>query len=99
MGLLGAIGLFWMAGGFIANTLEARRLARRDPDCAEELPFKVTHAVMLSIIFLLLLGYGGHNLFRYNWLWFGSFQALAIHCIRNREESYLGGEQPELDFT
>jgi len=28
------------------------------------------------------MGLGGHNLYRYTWLWFGAFQAIALDCMR-----------------
>jgi hypothetical protein len=33
---------------------------------------------------MLFLGWAGHNLYRYNWLWLGAFQVIALHCIRQR---------------
>ena len=33
---------------------------------------------------LLFLGMSGHNLYRFHWVWFAAFQAVALHCIRMR---------------
>jgi hypothetical protein len=33
---------------------------------------------------LLLLGLGGHNLYRFHWQWFAAFQAIAVCCLRTR---------------
>jgi hypothetical protein len=38
--------------------------------------------VNLTVLLLLLMGLGGHNLYRYTWLWFGAFQAIALDCMR-----------------
>jgi hypothetical protein len=35
-------------------------------------------------VLLLLQGFGGHNLFRYTWLWYGAFQGIAMHCLACR---------------
>ena len=37
-----------------------------------------------AVVLLLFMGLGGHNLFRYNWLWFGAFQLIALHIARQR---------------
>jgi len=31
-----------------------------------------------------LQGWGAHNLYRYTWLWFGAFQAVALNCSRQQ---------------
>ena len=31
------------------------------------------------------MGAGGHNLYRYNWMWFGAFQAIAVYVARRRD--------------
>ena len=36
------------------------------------------------LVLLLVMGWAGHNLFRYNWQWFASFSAIAVHCLRAR---------------
>ena len=53
-------------------------LRNRKPDFL----YHVSRAVFLNVLLLLLMGWAGHNLFRYNWLWFAAFQAVALHCIR-----------------
>jgi hypothetical protein len=35
---------------------------------------------------------GGHNLFRYNWLWLGAFQAIALKCAQ--DESFDDDLEP-----
>ena len=37
-------------------------------------------AALVSVLMLLLMGWGGHNLFRYTWLWYGGFLIIARHC-------------------
>ena len=51
----------------------------------------------LAVVLLLLMGLGGHNLYRYTWLWFGAFQAVALDCLRRKaEESGAGGQKSEV---
>ena len=37
-----------------------------------------------GVILLLFFGLSGHNLLRYQWVWFAAFQAVAVHCVRRR---------------
>ena len=81
---LGLVGLTAWAGllvMFAWNMVEARRLARRG---GRGLPYYLCLSLCLSVLLMLLMGFSGHNLFRYNWLWFAAFQAIAVHCARLR---------------
>ncbi len=83
MGTLGVLALAGLLAAFWANTREARRLrvpARGGTDFSGE----VVRAVGLAVLLLLLQGMGGHNLYRYNWLWLAAFQAVALRCLRAR---------------
>ena len=59
--------------------------------------FLVSQAVFISLLLLLLMGLGGHNAFRYTWVWYAAFQGMAVvalkkktdDAIRNRAESSL----------
>jgi O-antigen ligase len=85
LGTLGALafaGLIWC---FWRNTAEARRFFRERPRAPRGFAFYVARAVGITIVLMLLLGWAGHNLYRYNWLWLAAFQAVALHCIRTRE--------------
>jgi O-antigen ligase len=94
LGLLGALAFLGLIACFTLNWLEARRLYREHlgmgpgPDgYPTDLPYHVTRAVFLNLLLLLLMGWAGHNLYRYNWQWFAAFQAIALHCIRLRVEA------------
>jgi O-antigen ligase len=79
MGVVGAVAFGGLVLCFLLNWFEARRHYRnRRPDFL----YQVSRAVSLNIVLLLLMGWAGHNLYRYNWLWFAAFQAIALHCIR-----------------
>lgn len=86
MGELGIFGLAVLIGFawcFVANYLEARQLYLPD-DRDEVFLYRVCVAGLLSCLLLFLLGWGGHNLGRYNWLWFGAFSSMAIYFLRER---------------
>jgi O-antigen ligase len=79
MGVLGALAFLAILLCFYLNWRETRRrYGGRKPDFL----YHVSRAVSLNILLLLLMGWAGHNLYRYNWLWFAAFQAVALHCIR-----------------
>ncbi len=100
MGLLGAFGLAAMLFCFLLNGLEMRRRYRGPPPAPRDFPFHLSRAVSTTVLLLLVMGIGGHNLFRYTWLWYGAFQAVALHGVRRRvaDTEWEGGrdESPEV---
>ena len=42
-------------------------------------------AIGTGVILLLIMGAVSHNLYRFTWVWFGAFQAIALHCLRTAE--------------
>jgi O-antigen ligase len=84
MGLCGAGSLLFMLACFLLNYLEARRIYRRHPGWAHDFPFYVARAGVVGVLLLLFQGCAGHNLYRFHWQWFAAFQAVALHCIRQR---------------
>jgi O-antigen ligase len=46
--------------------------------------YSVCVAALGTCLLLFLLGYGQHNLTRYNWLWCGAFTGAAVHFLRQR---------------
>jgi O-antigen ligase len=82
MGLVGVVALAGLLLAFWANGREGRRLRRQLPRDKMVFASEVARGVGLTILLLLLLGSAGHNLYRYNWMWFASFQAAALHCLR-----------------
>jgi len=84
LGTLGALALAGLIVCYLLNWLEARRSQRRRPDLPRDFAYYVSLAMALEVILLLFLGCAGHNLFRYQWVWFAAFQAVALHCVRKR---------------
>jgi O-antigen ligase len=84
MGLLGASGLLAIVSCFLLNWWESRRLARMTDTAETDITLQIAQAVGVNLILLLVMGWAGHNLFRYNWLWFATFSAISVHCMRSR---------------
>jgi hypothetical protein len=84
MGLLGILTfgpvvlLLWWNARWIKATY------RRLPEWNRDFLYYVGGAVGLALLLLLFLGFGGHNLFRYSWLWYGGFVIIARQCIQQR---------------
>jgi len=88
LGSLGAIALLGMLLAFALNAWEVRRLAR-NYGWKEAFPDRLSQAVSLSVLLMLVMGFGSHNLYRYTWMWFGAFQGIALHCLRLRSRMPL----------
>lgn len=83
LGLVGGVALGLMVTFFLLNWRLANRLRSGPNDFA----YQLTRAVAYIVILLLVMGWAGHNLFRYNWQWFAAFQAIAIHVLWVRAET------------
>lgn len=86
MGTLGALALAAYVMCFVLNWLEIRRHYLRNPRQPRDFLFFLSRNMAILLILLLVLGWSGHTLYRYNWRWFAAFQAIAVHCVRKREQ-------------
>jgi O-antigen ligase len=90
LGTLGALAFLFLVYCFIKNWMESRSRLRalgwqpRRPDFASA----VSRSIGVTVVLLLVMGWAGHNLYRYNWQWFAAFQAIALHCLRSRAAAY-----------
>jgi O-antigen ligase len=90
-GTLGALTLLSVVLCFLANGWEARNLRRSLGGEVGRFPANLSAAIMMALMLLLIKGYSDHNLYRYTWLWFGAFQAIAVGCLRDRyREAMIG---------
>lgn len=83
LGLLGAVALLLFVLGFWLNWRETRRLVPLVQ--LNDFAYHLSRAVSINIVLLLVMGWAGHNLFRYNWQWLAAFSAIAVCCLRKRE--------------
>jgi hypothetical protein len=86
MGTLGALALAAYVVCFILNWMEIRRHYLRNPRQPRDFLFYLSRNMAILLVLLLVLGWSGHTLYRYNWRWFAAFQAIAVHCVRKREQ-------------
>jgi O-antigen ligase len=84
LGTLGAIALLGLLAAFYGNARDMRRLRQECPELSETFAFRVSRAVSVTVVLLLIVGLAGHNLFRYTWMWFGAFQIIALHVATQR---------------
>jgi O-antigen ligase len=85
VGLAGGVGMLALVVCFFLNWAEARKLVRAEgTGPPTDFAYQVTRVLSYTIVLMLILGWSGHNLFRYNWQWFAAFQAIALTCIRQR---------------
>jgi len=81
LGTLGAVAFGMVVLCFFVNYLDMRRICRQEPNFRDTFPARLIQSVAVAVILLLLLGLAGHNLYRYTWLWFGAFQAIALATL------------------
>jgi O-antigen ligase len=84
LGIMGALALLLLVICYTLNWLESRRWAARAGDRVPSFATLVSQAIGLNIVLLLVMGFAGHNLYRYNWQWLAAFGAIALHCLRHR---------------
>jgi hypothetical protein len=85
LGELGSLGVVAFCGvlwAFAANGREIRRLYRQYVAPEGSFSYHLGTAILVTVLLLLVMGMGGHNLYRYTWFWYGTFQALAVWCLR-----------------
>jgi O-antigen ligase len=81
LGTAGLVAFLFLLGGFFANHFY---LVRRS-ESRDALPLPTGKAVMAALSVLLLLGCAGHNLYRYQWLWFAAIQIIAVRVAGSSE--------------
>jgi O-antigen ligase len=96
LGSLGTLGWIVVLFCFLGNWLETRRNHRQLRGQVPDFPYLVSRAVALDVALLLLMGFAGHNLYRYNWLWLAAFQVGALHCLRVKQTQRQTDPRPVL---
>jgi O-antigen ligase len=82
LGTAGGIALLAIILGFCVNMRQAWRFRRARPELGGSFLYRTCLAAFVTIPLLLLLGLGGHNMFRYTWLWYGAFQVIALRLLQ-----------------
>jgi O-antigen ligase len=84
MGTLGAAAFLFLLFAFGWNFWQIHKAYRAHPEWGKDFPYRLSQAISLALLLLLFEGNLGHNLFRHNWLWFGSFLIVACSCVQQR---------------
>jgi O-antigen ligase len=87
LGETGALGVLGFGGVLLCLLWNIRRInaARRDhPEWADDFPLRLGQALGFGFLMMLIGGLFGHNLFRYNWLWYGGFLIVAQQIVVER---------------
>jgi O-antigen ligase len=87
MGSLGALALIAFVVCFLLNWREVQRYYQDRPEQPRDFLFYLSRNLAVLLVLLLLVGWSGHSLYRYNWRWFAAFQAIAVHCVRKRQQA------------
>ena len=97
---LGAVALLGLIACFVMNWREAARYRRLHADEPPTFADHIARVMMLEVVLLHVPGTGrGTISYRFHWVWFAAFQAVALHCIRkraavlNEEWSYAPAEE------
>ncbi|MBI1915859.1 MAG: O-antigen ligase family protein [Planctomycetes bacterium] len=86
-GELGTLGILTFGGVLLCLLWNVRRInaAYRDhPERVNDFPLRLNKALGLAFLLMLFGGLFGHNLFRHNWLWYGSFLIVAQQVVAER---------------
>lgn len=90
LGALGALAYTFLVGSFLMNYFDAKRLIKQLKDRGREQDgrylYQVVFATGYACFLLLVLGFGGHNAFRFTWVWYAAFQGLAVGMLRKKVE-------------
>jgi hypothetical protein len=91
LGIAGAVAFGAILFGVAGNSLEALRILRRMGNPDDLLPRHTIAAATATFVLLVIMSWGFNFLFWYVWLWFGSFQVIALRCLERQAESAKGG--------
>jgi O-antigen ligase len=94
MGLAGAMTMSAIVGLLLWNAHLIKKAYRDHPWLKRDFLYHLGHAIQVSVMLLLILGYGAHTLFRFNWVWYGAFLILGRRCLKERLADPAQGQPP-----
>jgi O-antigen ligase len=100
MGTAGIVTFGAILVGFAINFRRARDTYRRHPEWGQDFLYLLVRGVAVGVFLMLLMGCFGHNLFRYNWVWYAGFLIIAWRCLQDREAwgTYATDTDDETDW-
>ena len=88
LGLVGILAYLSLVFTMVSNHLDAHLLYNQMKKLGREKDslylYRVSFGVAWALFLLLLLGNGGHNAFRFTWVWYAAFQAIAVELLRQK---------------
>jgi len=84
MGTIGLIAFGSVLVCFWINVRQMKRWQKKLHAPPEDFLFRLSRGIGIMIFLMVFMGTFGHNLFRFNWLWFGGFLIVAHYCVRVR---------------
>ena len=99
IGELGGLGLLafgTLVVAFVIGAVRLRKRTRLDATPDGEFSFHLTTALMTALFLMLLEGLFGHNLFRFNWLWYLAFLGIASRAIGQTQALTWAMPQPSM---
>ena len=109
LGTLGVVAYLTLLACYVMNHMSMiqyyRFMQRRGRAKEAEYCYRVSLAVMIGLFLLLVFGFGGHNGYRFNWVWFAAFQATAMSILERKVnairqcEMALPNAAPSLSVT
>lgn len=88
LGTLGVLTFGAFVIAFIGTILHIRSAYRGVAPEERDFLFDLGRALAITLFLLLMQGNFGHNLFRYNWVWFAAFAVAARQCLAQRQQAW-----------
>jgi O-antigen ligase len=84
LGLVGVLAFLFVVFCLWSTWRKIRAAFRDHLTGADPFLSSVAQAISLAVLLMLVEGFFGHNLFRYNWLWYGGFLVIAHQLVDER---------------
>ena len=83
LGLVGVVAFIWFIVVKVKN-LKGTLAVYHDHNWPSDFLSVTTKAMQTALIILLIQGFSGHNLFRYNWYIFACFLSIIVTLVNER---------------
>jgi O-antigen ligase len=88
LGLLGVIAWGTLTVFFLINHLQAmqmyKELGKLGRAKEGQFCYYLSYAVVFAIYMMYAFGFGVHNGYRYNWIWWAGFQSIAVSMLQEK---------------
>jgi O-antigen ligase len=94
-GLLGTGCFLMMVVATFVNCRRTTTIARENPDETTVILSELARAVRDTTLLALFCGVVCHNLYWFNWLWFGAFAMLSVSFACRRQMRFIAACEPD----